>query len=349
MVILLLIAAVVFSLTSATGKLWKSSTEKMDAFQKSRSAFELMTRQISQATLNTYWDYFDASGNIVSGNTPINRYDRNSELHFITGNSASLLTGAQTWSGETSPVRPTHCVFFTAPLGNIPAPAVPPATNPPDLHGLNMLLNATGYYIEFNSDLWDRPKFLQTNTTSARHRYRLMQLSQTTDKLRIYDPDFAASKGSPAYNYWFDNAVTTTTNVRPIAENIVALVVLPQRSPADGGTLSPDYSYDSRNRDSINNPRTARNLQRNQLPPMVQVTMVALDETSAIQLALRNGKNAPPLVPISSFTDPTKYSSGDPENPGDLENLKISLAEMHLTYRVFTTNIVIRGAKWSEN
>ena len=64
-VVLLIIMGIIFQITSETGSLWKGTTAKIQAFQAARAGFESMSRRISQATLNTYYDYFDSSYNRV--------------------------------------------------------------------------------------------------------------------------------------------------------------------------------------------------------------------------------------------------------------------------------------------
>ena len=60
--ILAIILLVIFSITQQTGRVWKSSQAKIEAFQGARAAFESITRKLGQATLNGYYDYFDGSG-----------------------------------------------------------------------------------------------------------------------------------------------------------------------------------------------------------------------------------------------------------------------------------------------
>src|SRR5436190_16349610 len=57
-----LIAAIMFlllSIVDSTQRVWQRTTEKAGQFQAARNAFEAMTRQLSQATLNTYWRTYD--------------------------------------------------------------------------------------------------------------------------------------------------------------------------------------------------------------------------------------------------------------------------------------------------
>src|SRR5437867_2293961 len=57
MAILVLLLLVLVSITDATRKTWSYTSSKIEQFQDAREAFESITRKLSQATLNTYWDY----------------------------------------------------------------------------------------------------------------------------------------------------------------------------------------------------------------------------------------------------------------------------------------------------
>ncbi len=131
----------------------------------------------------------------------------------------------------------------------------------------------------------------------------------------------------------------------PVADNIIALIVRPQ----DPGTTPPtditsDYTYDA-NLNATNpappspyqQPATAK-----QLPPLLQVTMVAIDEATAKRLD--NGATQP--VAISSalsgkFTSVTSYTT-------DLQNLELALTNAHIAYKIFSSNVPLRESKWTK-
>jgi prepilin-type N-terminal cleavage/methylation domain-containing protein len=60
--IIALIMLMLVQVTNNISAAWRGTAEKVDKFQGARDGFEAMTRRISQATLNTYWDYYDISG-----------------------------------------------------------------------------------------------------------------------------------------------------------------------------------------------------------------------------------------------------------------------------------------------
>jgi len=335
-----LIALLLVTMTNSTAATWRYTTGRIEQFRGANNAFESITRRVSQATLNTYWDYLDASGNPRPANATNwvpKRYGRASDLRFITG---SMTGGAKKLVTTGSLRRPTHGVFFQAPLG-----FVDDTTN---FGGLSNLINTWGYYVEFRDDTLVRPTFVTTTLVPARYRYRLMELMQPSNSITIYGLD----SSKVPYNSgkkWFAESLPTSAAAPPVnappspihvlAENVIAMVVLPKLSKREetstGKTLSADYSYDttSTNTDPDINPKS-------QLPPIVQVTLVAIDETSANRIA--NGSTPPAFDATldTLFLDPKKFDA-------DLATLQKTLTDLRLSSRVFTSNISIRGAKWS--
>lgn len=348
MAIITLLMLLLVTITDATRKTWVTTTARAEQFRGARVGFEAMTRRLSQATLNTYWDYFDASGNSRS---PANaatfvpaRYARQSELRFISGQAAALLPSPQSSS------CPTHAVFFQAPLG-----FVADRTN---YSRMENLLNTWGYFVQFGDDSLLRPPFVTKTLAPYRSRFRLMELMEPSETMALYMDEASTPGGSSSYlvKDWFGKPFKATPQpARMLAENIVALVLLPKLTPNDqaagkysDGALAPSYLYDSTGtgmgtmNDKNLNPK-------NQLPPVIQVTMFAVDETSFSRFQKAN-TGMPPLGMSSLFT--TVGDTADPTQPGyakDLQTLQTNLltSKPPLTYRVFTTNVSIKGAKWS--
>ena len=219
MVILSLVTLVLVSMVNQTGSLWRRTTSKIEEFREARTGYESLTRCLSQATLNTYWDYNDP-------NTPT-KYMRQSELRFVSG--PGLMNGVN------SPTPyPTHSLFFFAPLGFV-RPASTSDNEAVNYQGLDNLLNLWGYFIEYSDDSALRPPFV---AGKARKRFRLMELMQPSQSLSLYSLE-AAAGGNIKYitPEWFQNAVSTSGDVpRPVhvlAENIIALIILPKMTPAD--------------------------------------------------------------------------------------------------------------------
>ena len=66
-------------------KSWTYAENRIGQFREARVAFDLLTKNVSQASLNTYWDLLDENDDgLVDG------YFKTSELHFITMNASEL-------------------------------------------------------------------------------------------------------------------------------------------------------------------------------------------------------------------------------------------------------------------
>jgi uncharacterized protein (TIGR02599 family) len=325
MVILSLLLGIIFTMVTQTSNLWKSMRSKIATFQNSRAAFESITRNLNQATLNTYYDYYDANwklrdpSNLSDPNDPASSsfvpayYGRRSELQYISGPVNKVFTTAV--SG-----RQGHVLFFQAPLGRV--------ENGTTYGDSSSLLNALGYYVEYssNASYEKRPKFLQA-TPAERPRYQLIECVQPAEKLRIFDPTLVA--GNP--KDWFSTPVANGDHCRVMAENIVALIIQPRLTQADT-TLAPDYFYTSR-------PTVYDKDRSHLLPPMVQVTLVAIDDESALRLQNKYGTAVPPLMDDTLFSQASNYTA-------DLQTLENRLNGKNggprLTYRIFTTTVNLR-------
>lgn len=373
MTVLLVLILMMIGLTNQTNKIWRTARVRISAFQAARNAFERITANLSQATLNTYLDYYDGANGTGNSRATLIRnygvkdprvemfkptsYDRAADLQFVCGLSTRgqnpLLTPA---SPATPAFRPSHAVFFQCPLGHVDSPAasggVSNAAPPTDFRNLTSALNAVGYYIEFSNEndpnLGKLPAFI-TNAPAV-WRYRLMELNQPSQNLGVYAPGVVySSPGS-----WFSQVIDPAKKppsapVLVVADNIVALVARPKiANPAVNGAVvtevASSYGYDSKgyaeNPAPAGIPAVELKLQKNQLPPLVQITLVAIDNDSAIRLAARYGANPPPLVSETQFADVNNYDA-------DLTSLKAKLESLRLSYRVFVTDVSVPAAKWS--
>jgi uncharacterized protein (TIGR02599 family) len=336
--ILSVMLLLIFNITQQTGDAWKNSAAKIESFQNARAAFESMTRRISQATLNPYLDYYDATfktrGDYAGNPTALaafqpGKYGRRSDLHFITGKT--LLNG-----GGGLPSQITHSIFFQAPTGY---------TDDTNYKGLDSTLNAVGYYLEYGPDLF-RPAFL---SSPGKNRYRLMQLSQPTQSLSVY------TAGSSPLE-WFTTPLSrdpdpNSLNPRPtlqVAENIVALILRPKRSEKEAitlGELAPQFEYDSRTAAAWSSGKQP--VTQHQLPPLVEVIMVAVDEPSFSRF--NNPVTAPDLGQASRFQE-VQYLEANLQQFENILNAGPSngVNTKKLRYQIFRSEIPIRAAKWSE-
>lgn len=336
MVILTMLMGVCFVIVSSTNDIYAGTSGKAAAFREARSAFEALSRRISQATLNTYFDYVDSQNQTrrqcetAGAVFQPKSYARQSELHFVIGQAAELLDGAGL---SANPIRPGHGIFFHAPAGYCAKPGAGDAQ-------LSNLLNALGFYVEYGSDEAFRPAFLD-GFTPPKNRYRLMQITQSSEKLHVYAQEFTRDNRFD----WFRSELSNPlSSVRPLADNVVACIFWAHKSALDTPVLSltEGYTYDSKGYLEVVNDHTA--LSRNQLPPMVRAVLVGLDEKSAARLERVSGNRAPLLQPGSLFTE-----APDTEDTlsRDLKELEKFLSEEHYNYRVFSTDITIRQAKFN--
>lgn len=349
--IVLVLSGMLIQMTSITSRIWTGNKARIEQYQSARAGFEAMTRRLSQATLNTYWDYDKPAAASTAGAPPA-KYIRQSELRFICGDTKTLVP---------SPTRALAAkgIFFHAPLGFIDR-------SKPDLRGMENLLNTWGYFVEFGSDQEYRPPVFTTAILPLRYRFRLMELMVPADSLTTYSLTSGLLGTTPLNlqyraNTWFSNFINLPVGskiprpVHVLADNIVGLTFVPKLSRSDedrrgtGATpLCADYNYNTYYDPSKVYPDPEIN-PSNQLPPIVQVSMVALDEASAVRLADLNGTTMP-VLGNGLFTN-TRRLFDDPATPapddGDLAKLGAELAKQHLNYRVFTTDVTIRSAKWS--
>ena len=321
--VLALIMVMLLSLTEATSKTWKGTTEKMQSFEDARAAFDRITSLLGQATLNPYWDYV---WDRTDPNNPIpTKYERASELQFLSLPMALLPKDAAAF--------PTHGIFFQAPTGKVASQAT--------FGNLPLLLNAYGYFVEYGKD--DRPTWLPASIT-PKYRFRLKEWRVPSESWTLYQHSSGASGktylGSDSYK-WID---LTAPVAKTLAENVIALVIYPKNtdptktekaSLAEAGT----FVYNSRTASTTSTTEEGKN-QKHQLPPEVEVIMVAIDETSAIR-KWNNADSAPALMDATWFQRPADLED-------NLKKLTDSLNAQNIKYITLRSTVKIRGARWSQ-
>lgn len=294
-------------------KTWNYSEGRVSQFREARVAFDLISKNLSQASLNTYWDYEYNEQNVVEN------YKRQSELHFVTLDGQSLgSVGGGDISGDA--------IFFQAPLGvsNI-------------YRNLNNLFVARGYYLMFGDDDRFKPSIIDSTPS---YRFRLMEYRPPAEFNQIYiDGDRERARDlPPSYDEWFKYDLEEYST--PLAENIVAFVISPRDTMETASDtrrdtysrIARDYNFDS---NTHTDPRYVQ-----QIPPLVRVTMIAIDEGSAVRLEAENGSSEPNLVSRSYFRDTSNFDD-------DIEDLSEELSAKGLNFKVFSTMVAIRSSKWS--
>jgi uncharacterized protein (TIGR02599 family) len=330
MVILSIILLVAVQVLDQTQRAWKRGVTRVEQFREARMAFESITDNLRQAILNTYQAYQYNTGNTptipTSKTQSPTKYIRQSELQFVTGQAPLLLPGAQ----ATTLV--SHAMFFQARLG---------LSDREGYEALNRLLCGRGYFIMYSGNDAFRPKHVTTQSS----RFRLWEYRPTAEENTVYSvkPGQWFLK-APTSVITANETITTPADSRPIAENILALIISPQVTTDDAALknttqywIAPNYAYDST--ELINTNTNSPQGTQHMLPPRVVVTLVAIDEASARKLAEKYPDTMPQLIPAGAFTLCANMQK-------DLKALAAKLQSEQLNYQVFSTTINMRNSKW---
>lgn len=334
MTILAILFLIVVSVLSEVQRAWSLAGGKASQFREARRAFDIIKTNLQQATLNTYErlrfpnpaDPFAPAFDSTTGSeTGINLdpigYVRYSELQFRSGPTSTVLSGV---TGITAATHPGHCLFFQAPLGYST-----------QYKHLPTAINGRGYYIEYSEDTSFRPPYL-TGRQPPKYRYRLMEYAPPTENNTIYETGAVPSN-------WLLNARAWS---RPIADNVVALIISPKRltvdDPGDNPrAIAPNYHYDSSGNPVTSAAGFTQNPSDYQLPPAVELLMVVIDERSASNLALDTG-STPPLT-FSGFT-----IANDEQFRTDTNALEAYLVSQKVSFRIFSATIPLRNSRWDD-
>lgn len=319
--ILTVMLLVITGMLDTTLRQWRLADSRFSQFIEAQSAFESMTRRLSTCEMDPIYDYEYPNGQANA--TPL-RYVRHSNLHFVCGPARSgsrpLLT-----SGN----HPGQAIFFHGAYG---------LSNEPNWQTLGNLLNSWGYFIEYSDDT-SRAEFLNVNGVAPRYRFRLKELQVPAESLRTYQALASSPSTSEVYD-WFRTPLTA--NAKTLAENIVALIITPQSSDASTGTntdLAPDYFYDTRAYlHATELSSTLKEATRHRLPPLLRLTLVAMDDPSAQQLQDTHGATMPPLYSGALFQSAQNFTA-------DLAAFEANLQALNLRYRIFNTTVRLKNSQ----
>jgi uncharacterized protein (TIGR02599 family) len=306
--VLLVIMVAVVQFMTEVDRAWKSAAA--DPFAEAQDAFETVGKNLASATLAPYEDYADSSGAFRTNTAFVPDHPaRRSDLDFVCGPSSGT-GGLLTASGRTTT---GSGVFFLAPNGYTQTYAHT---------GMEHLLNAMGYFVEFGDDD-SAPGFVLLQTHSW--RWRLKQVLQPAESLQIFTTGSSSA--------WIQQIIPTGVSVPVLAENVVTLLILPERAADDSGpALAPAFGYDSRD--------PGNRLTLHQLPSRLRLVLVAMDQTSAMRLAAENGSNPPPLVSATLFQQAAQLDA-------DLATLDHSLTAQKIGHRIFQREILLPSSNWS--
>lgn len=382
MTLIIGLMVLLLSTVDQTQQLWGRTSSKATQFQTARYAFEIMARRLGQATLNTYWRPHDPSS---TNSVADFQFRRQSELHFLSGPTSKIFTspGIAGLSPDPKNAYPLHSVFFQAPLGQTEE-LVPGGGDELRFASLDDMLTGCGYFVEYGEDP-DRPDFLPRDRFPPQVGFRLMELTvpgerltlfqRPNDKVNNIEPMILNRENRPYLGMvdasrnpsaswvrprWLEEALRRGEGTasprfhygRVMAENVIGLIFLPKLPPNDRVTrtaldLAPNYQFDSwrilRSNTGAADPATGA--RDNLLPPIVQVVMIAIDGPSAQRLEPKLGE--PPAWSEGLFIK----VRDEAELQEDLAKLEKRLSEdpARLNYRIFTTDVVLRGSKWSRD
>jgi uncharacterized protein (TIGR02599 family) len=325
MAVLIVLLGIIVGVTNSVSTTVRRASAGVDALASARTGFDLMSRTLSQATLNTYWEY----------DNPLdpNVYLRQSDLQFlIRPNTQKPGYGQE--------------IYFAAPETY--------STNA-GLRSTRGLLNACSMFVHFGGSQNFRP----SGINGEKHRYRLMFGIQPTEQLQIFDkPPRASGQAESSYRlavqaYW--NAlgwITPIENgpsavgaaVTPVADNVIALIAwprLPTSEDPNGDDLLTDGSFAYNSQENAMD--VPQKITANQLPPVVDITMIAISEASAARLDDKNG-NAPAVIESAlagRFQLASNFES-------DLKAVTDALSDARVEFQVFSTAVPLRESKWNK-
>ncbi len=300
--ILSMILFAVFGLLNITSRTYRQTTTKVDALESGRAAFDALGRGLRQAVLNSYYGYDDPAAPQA--------YKLKSHLHFVCGRRDQLGIGG---NGTNA----SHAVFFQAPLG---------MADGVELQSSNLLLNSLGYYLEFGDDPL-RPGVLD-DKVPRKNRYRLFQYQAPRENMKVYEhtvkteSDVLISAEDFDGFDWFRGDILTGRNRHLLADNVVALAILPVAAGGEAG----DFLWNSRDGTS--------EASHHKLPAALKVVMAVIDESSAEHLGASAG-----ALPENLFTDPDAFDD-------DVQRLEDHFVGMSppVEVRVFQTEIPLQPA-----
>ncbi len=267
-------------------------------FQSARLAFDVITRNLSQATLNTCLDY---------DNPACAQHGIFEIPNWRAGSGRRVPAGCR---AHSEPDRP----FSSGSLGY--------ATNITQHGGLEGVLSACGYFVSFTDEFEHPPA---RGGLSAIRRAIASCRCWFPRKITISTRHPPAQPGFPRIRM----------RLAPVADNIIALIV----RTAGSGSKPAGY-HDGL---YLRYPAPCRRETLSRIapincPPVVQVTMVAVDESAAAR-----PQSAAAIAGALSgkFDNTVSYQA-------DLDDLGSKLTGAKIPYGIFSSAVPIRESKWTK-
>ncbi len=333
MAILMLLMALLTGMIAQIGKISTRTREDLVGFQSVRLGMEAISRRLSQAVLNPYWDYYDESGKRISDyktQEPFT-YGRYAELHFVIASLEKL--GIQE-------KLPSQGVFFQAPLG---------FTQDSNLSRVKGLLNVVGFFCgsyEVQAPL---------SFFSSEKRLGLLELVVPAERTNMYASVYQTENGQAPNYGWLLPWVNDRGNhsyISPIGENILSVFFIPhypigedQSALSKESYLAPQMFYDSRQTGPGGKPATLKRKNGkswsaswlHQLPPIIDVYTVGLDDASGRRVMA----DEPLLNQIYSG-----FSSNDPGKlEEELDQLQERAKKIGINLRWFKNTVIVFASK----
>ncbi len=352
MVVVVFAMMIIVEAMSNVQGIWVRTRSKVREYEQGRAALDTLALRASRATLNIRTELEEKLDEM--------ELNRESDLHFVSGPASELLKSGQFVS---------HAIFFQAPMGYAGASTDErTGAEAPEYDLLPDVLNAWGYFVEFDENPVKTPSFLSQNlsTKSKRHRFRLMEFRQPAHELDLFATDgqqpprtkLSKMSDQDQLYEWFTKALTEDGDLAArrcavVAENVLAMIVTVQ-SPQEadstmrGGatskeeSIAPDYLFDSRRHQWQGDTLGERT--RHRLPPMLRFTAIVLDEIQWSGMtdseAMNQGSALRGRVG-SLFRSAASFQTDIAVITGELNRRK-------LRHQVVTTTVVLPGGRWME-
>lgn len=347
MSVLAIIMVLMADVVVRTQNTMSQATAHVGEFQEARAALDAVSSSLSQAVMDASWSYKRNAAGAATG------YERVSDHHFILG-PASDLVGAGAEAGQA--------MFFQAPLGFAGSFTDVPGSGAPAVPGterLHALMNAWGFYVKYDTDLAYRPGFLKDGTATKlypeRKRFRLMQYSQPAEKSILYSKTFALNRKTAKTQalQWYQTDLVA--NSRPVAENILAMILVPYSAnvtvtnSGEGYSdvkVEPDplYAYDTRDF-QWNGSNAVSSSRRHQLPPKVLVTLFASEEKSYDKYVANSGDDEDAAAQKVRDVFKGRFAKySDYEK--DMTEVEKALGGLGLHFKALNATVTLRSGKW---
>ena len=285
-----------------------TSRSAAERLQVTESATRMLSQQLSQATLQTRACY----------DTALNRVVPHSDLHFVCGPAAELMTGVPGVCGDA--------VFFQRPG---PEGSLPRA------------LQACGFFVQYGGDEAWRPSGF--TSVPVQKRFRLLQFHQLAGSLTLFQPSSVMGEPSrlsqltsrPDLYQWFVQPINDTalfkSSVSVVSENVLAMIV--QTAPL--GQRCHDtrrYQWEAGSAEAA--------LSRHQMPGVMEVTLVMVDEAGWARMGSDEAESV--AAEVMSLVKGQTWQ-GDAQQTG-LSALQQMMQEHRMVARMAVITVGLGGA-----